>query len=295
MKKQKKPKVSIVVATYTRPSVDILECLKSIESLRYPNVEVILVDNNPKSPTQYVAVQNGKVVLVDKTGLKQLGVTASRNIGINRSSGDYVFFVDDDAVLDENCLDELVRVAESDESIGIVGPMTFRYSRRSEKWFYSHEDSSEDISDVFMVVGAALMIKRKVLQKIGLFDENFFFYHEEWDLCWRTQEAGYRTVCVNRAYCWHKVPDDEYAKLFSPMRTYYYHRNFFVFAARHTSTIRGGVDFLFRHLIYYAPGCVPGTFVFDSLKEQKLPAVKSYIRGMMDGSVLFAKLSSLKI
>jgi GT2 family glycosyltransferase len=142
-----------------------------------------------------------------------------------------------------------------------------------------------------MVVGAAFMVKRKVLSQIGLFDANYFLYHEEWDLSYRAQQAGYRTVCVNGASCWHKVSGDDYAKLYTPNRAYYFYRNFILFAARHKNTL-GPYDFLFRHLLYDGPGKVPSYFVLQSVKKKKLSTVKSYLQGIRDGLVIFGKVAN---
>ncbi len=288
------PKVSIIVTTYNRPYDDVLECLKSIQALTYQNIEVILVDNSSKTPSIFSALKKENISLIDLSGLANLGVPGGRNVGINKATGDYIFLVDDDAVLDENCLAELLAVAENNRSIGILGPLTFRYDNPLEIWFYSHQTSGGGFTDVIMVVGAAFMVRRTVFEEIGLFDGNYFLYHEEWDLCRRAQQAGYRTVCVNSASCLHKVSTDDNSKLLVPSRAYYYYRNLFMFAGRNEASINGVLKLLFKHLLYTGPGTIPTYFVLLSLRKKKLNALKAYIHGIMDGVVVFAKLSGAK-
>jgi GT2 family glycosyltransferase len=233
------------------------------------------------------------VQLIDVTGQENLGVSGGRNLGIRHSTGEYLFFIDDDVAVDSNSLTELTRIAESDPSIGIIGPLMYRYDLPSKVWFYNSyisQDSDEEIVDVPLVVGAALFIKREVIRKIGLFDEIYFLYHEEWDLCYRAQKAGYRTVCATKVRSWHKVPIDESSKLLEPKRAYYWHRNMFIFAGRHEKTMSGALRFLFRQLIYFGPKSIPGFYGIIALRNGKLDALKSYFQGILHGIVYFAIL-----
>lgn len=284
-----RPRVSIVVTTYNRARSDVLECLESVKSQSYRNFEAILVDNSSRSPSVFSSSNIGHVKLVDATGRENFGVPGGRNVGIKNASGEYLFFVDDDAVLDKDCLLELLKAADGDPSIGVVGPLTYRYDRPTERWFYEDLEDRGDIVDFYMIVGAALMVRRKVLEKIGLFDEIYFLYHEEFDLCYRAQRAGYRTVISKRASCWHKVPQDDSDKLFSPLRSYYWHRNFFIFAGRNEKTTIGAISFLLRNLISTGRS-FPFFFVTMALKAGKLDALKSYFLGVAHGVVWFFKL-----
>lgn len=285
------PKVSVIILTYNRPPTDVLEVINSVRSMPYPNFEVILVDNSANFPSKFGSMGLRSVQLV--TSQKNLGASGGRNLGIRHSTGEYLFFIDDDVTIDRNSLAELTRIAESDPSIGIIGPSMFLYDIPSKAWFYNSyvsQDSHEEIVDVPLVVGGALFIKRDVFRKIGLFDEIYFVYHEDWDLCYRAKKAGFRTVCATKVRSWHKVPIDESNKLLDPKRAYYWHRNMFVFAARHEKTMSGALRFLFRQLIYYGPKSIPGFYAIVALRNRKLGAFGSYFHGILDGMVCFAML-----
>lgn len=165
------PKVSIIILTYNRSPDDVLECLKSVSSTSYPNLEVILVDNSTKCPSVFASMGLEDVRLVDVTGQENLGASGGRNIGIKHSTGEYLFFVDDDVIVDGNGLFELVKIAESDPSIGIIGPSMYRYDNPSEKWFYENydQDPEKEVVAVPLVVGGALLAKREVIRRIGIF------------------------------------------------------------------------------------------------------------------------------
>ena len=287
------PKVSVIILTYNRSQNDVVECVNSVKALNYPDFEVILVDNSTSAPSRFSIFEN--VQLVDVTGKENLGASRGRNLGIKHSSGEYIFFVDDDVVLHKNCLSELIATAENDPSIGLIGPLMYLYDHPTEIWFYNTaflKAPQDGVVDVRMIVGGAMLVKKDALKVIGGFDSLYFFYAEDWDYSYRAQMAGYRTVCALHASSWHKVSGSEITKLFTPNRAYYLHRSFFVFAGRHKSTLNGVMRFLLKQLLYYGPGSVPSYFIVTSLKQKKYPALKAYFHGIMDGIVILVKLTS---
>ncbi len=286
------PKVSIIVTTFNRSKNDVLECLDSIRSLSYSNLELILVDNSTNTPSLYSSLDYPNMKLVDFTGEENLGVPGGRNVGIRNSSGDFLFFVDDDAVLDKNCVIELLKVARSDDSIGILGPLTYKYDNPSEVWFYQNVRNSQNVVDVPIVVGAALMIRRSALRKIGPFYSFYFLYHEELDLCYRVKEAGYRTVCVNKAICWHKVLANDSNKLLNSVRSFYWHRNLFVFAGKNISSTIGAAKFLFKNLVYYGNRNFPFLILLMMIQSGNMDALMSYFKGLGFGVALYLKFRS---
>ena len=81
--------------------------------------------------------------------------------------------------------------------------------------------------DVDFVTGCALLIKRDVLEQVGLLDDRFYLYYEEAEWCARVRRAGYRIIHVPEARMWHKIPLD--GRTSSPMVHYYMTRNRFLF------------------------------------------------------------------
>ena len=291
------PKVSVVVITYNRPFNDVVECLNAVRAMSYPNFEVILVDNSTDSPSSFSSISFEGFTLIDMTGKGNLGASGGRNIGTNFSKGEYLYFVDDDVIVDKGGLTELVRIMAKKPSIGIIGPLMYFYDDPSEIWFYKNyregefsQDFGDGTVDVPMVVSGALLIKKELLERIGFFDEIYFFYHEDWDLNYRVQEAGYRTVCAKRASSWHKVPREDYLKLFDSKRAYYWHRNHFIFAGRNKKTITGVLSFLFKQLVYCGGRSFPIFYVSIALRTKRLDALKAYFHGILDGVVCLGKL-----
>jgi GT2 family glycosyltransferase len=288
------PKISVIILTYNRPINDVVKCIRAVRSMLYPNFETILVDNSTGSPSKFRELVMEDVRLID-TGQVNLGASGGRNIGIKNSTGDFFFFVDDDVIVDKNSLVELLRVFRENPSIGIVGPMMYFYDDPRKMWFYDtyvEKTPKKDLAEVPLIPGGALFTSRKVLEEIGLFDESYFVYHEDWDLCYRAQKAGYKIMCAIRVNSWHKVESYELKILFVPKMAYYWHRNLFIFAGRNKRTTNGVVSFLLRNLIYYGGKSFPIFFVAIAIRRKKFDTVKAYCHGVLDGLVCLGKLMS---
>ena len=289
------PKVSVVVLNYNKPE-DTLDCIQSVMKSDYQNLELIVVDNFSSESLFKVLEEKVKLLNIKLIRTRiNLGYAGGNNVGIKNSTGKYILILNDDVIIDDKLISELVKIVESDNSIGVVGPIVYRHET-NEAWFYTPKikELNVDIVDVWLVVGCTLMIKRQVIEKIGLLDENFFMYHEEWDWCIRARKAGYRTVCAPKSEAWHKAPLE--LQMFFPNAAYFGQRNYFIIAGKHCRNYRNVISFLFRYLIYSAHDhtFIP-VFYGTALKKKKYGALKSYLRGTIDGIVIFLKIRNINI
>jgi hypothetical protein len=93
----------------------------------------------------------------------------------------------------------------------------------------------DQVRAVDWISGCALLIKRQVVEQIGMLDERFFYYWEETDWCLRASEQGWRILHVPSAKIWHKGVQRDYRP--SPNVTYYATRNHFLFMAKHRAPL----------------------------------------------------------
>ena len=162
-----------------------------------------------------------------------------------------------DATLTQNTLSELVASGERDPEATLLAPKVLDYTDRdrihsrgtSMDWFrlrprtgaYGTEDSrrgeGEHSEQIFP--GSALLLKRKLLEKVGFLDEGFFLIHEDADLCLRNLKAGFKNVCVPNAHVYHKLSKTLNAYPF--LSQYYSSRNFLYLAKAHAG-FRGRVQ-----------------------------------------------------
>lgn len=217
------PKVSIILLNWNGKE-DTLECLGSLYKIDYPNYEIILVDNG--STDGSVELFKEKYPEIEIIQNKEnLGFAEGNNIGIRHiiSRGtDYILLQNNDTVVDPRFLDELVRVLESDETIGVVGPTVYYYgspkkiqSAGAKIWWYigrsrhlrkNRFDDGDlgEIREVDYIPGCSLLAKSELFSKVGYLKESYFAYWEESDWCVRVHNAGYKIFYVPMSKIWHK-------------------------------------------------------------------------------------------
>lgn len=270
-----RPKVSIVILNWNQEN-DTSVCLDSLKALAYDNYEVILVDNGSKngSPDR-IKKRFPDTVLIKND--ENLGFAEGNNTGMRyalRKGADYIFLLNNDTAVDKDVLNELLRVAESDKSVGVVGAVnySFDYPDRavlvytSFNWFtgFTKKEKLDDISNGVItepqeahgVTGSSLLIKREVIEKIGLLDKRFFIYYEDTDWCMRARRAGYKVMYVPRAGIRHKVSVTFGQK--TALEYYLYTRNLPLFMVKNCPKI-----------------CLPSFFLFYILK------ISVYCAGLM--------------
>jgi len=224
------PKVGIVVLNWNGWP-DTVKCLESLDNVNYSNFCVIVVDNgstdssvekikawiknNPK-PERFLMICNNE----------NLGFAGGCNVGIRQAISlncQYVFLLNNDTIVDTNCLLAMVSQAEQYKDVGIIGPKIYYANDPLKIWYAGanlslfkpgaryHGRGDKDVGQfnkvkqVTFVSGAAMLIKREVFDRIGLLDERFFFGVEDYDFCRRALSNGYRLLYVPDAVVWHKV------------------------------------------------------------------------------------------
>ncbi|OGM26991.1 hypothetical protein A3D00_05745 [Candidatus Woesebacteria bacterium RIFCSPHIGHO2_02_FULL_38_9] len=191
----------------------LIETLNSLFKMNYPKnrTEVIIVDNGSTDGT--IEELPSKLKLIKNKNNK--GFAPALNQGIKASKGEYIFVTNDDVVFDRNCLSELVKLAQSDKKIGIVGgKMFFKNSRimalpgfRVNLWLGYHPfdlEGQNRTREMDVATGGCMLIRKSMLGKIGLFDEGFFFCGEDYDLCFRAKYAGFKIMYYPIAIVWHE-------------------------------------------------------------------------------------------
>lgn len=214
--------ISIVIVNWNTKDL-LAECLHSLESQNCADrMEIIVVDNASWDDSVQMVKRDFPYVKVIQNQ-ENLGFARGNNIGISQSSGRYVCLVNSDVRLLPDCLSRLVHQMEQDTTIGIIGPkvlwpdMTLQDSCRKFPglWnnfcellrlnrlfpkanFFSGEHMKHfdhmTTKNVDGLVGCFLMIRRTALDQAGVFDERFFIYSEETDLCKRFRQQNWKIV-----------------------------------------------------------------------------------------------------
>lgn len=231
---EKYPKVAIVYLSFhCEPYLDQL--ISSLQVLNYPKecLELIIVDNlHPKYGSSYNSIVK-KLASVSKENFphvtllpqtKNLGFSAGVNIGIRwaiEQNFEYIFLHNQDGYLSKNALVEVVKVMENDTSIGVAqlfmmlsshkelinnSGNSFHYFGFGYVTHYKKILSQEKfplIYEIGYASGGAVMLRSSVLQRYGLWDEDYFFYHEDLEYSLRLRSVGLKVVVVRNAIFYH--------------------------------------------------------------------------------------------
>ncbi len=252
------PKVFIIILNWNGKE-DTIECIESVKLLRYPNFEIVIVDNGSTDSSEDVIKNKYPYIKLIQTG-DNLGYAEGNNIGIRyamEKDADYVFLLNNDTIVEKDALDNLVDYAEKKSMIGIVGPKILLYHDQNVIWFaggiidffsgLSHKGGGkkddgtfDEIQETDYITGCALLIKSDVINKIGLMDRNYFLLFEEADWCLRARNSGFKLFYVPTARVYHKCSvsfgkiDKQYSTS-APLWIYYYVRNNFLFIKKNYS------------------------------------------------------------
>ena len=196
------------------------ECLSSLTKQTYKSFEIIFIDNG--STDESVAFVNRKFPGVKIVELKKNeGFCRANNIGLKHASGDFIALLNNDTRVEANWLEELVKAMVCDPKIAICASCMVNYFQPE---LIDTAGDGYDICgvgfkignrqavskyqekrDVFGGCAGAALYRRSMIDKINLFDEDFFAVGEDIDLSFRARLSGFRCVYVPTAIVYHKV------------------------------------------------------------------------------------------
>jgi GT2 family glycosyltransferase len=300
------PRVSVIILNWNGLK-DTIECLESLKKITYPNYDVIVVDNGSKgNDAQVLEEKFGDYIHLIRND-RNYGYTGGNNIGIRyvlkSSSPDYFLILNNDTVVAPDFLDRLIKVAESDASIGIVGSKVYYYDfpnriqgaggkvnmRTGQASLIGVKEVDAGQYDtqrqVDYILGCCLLIKKEAIQKVGLFDESYFCYWDETDYCFRAREAGYKVVYTPEAKMWHKAPlklkvwdKISMSSKASGLPYYFMARNNFKFMRKHATKgqYRSFLFYFFGYQFWFMTGVC-------SLYHRDVERLFGFYRGAKDG------------
>jgi len=209
MHKISKPKLVSLVITNYNGKKNTLEFLKSLKKTDYPNYEIIVVDNgSTDGSVEAIRKKFPRVKIVRNK--ENLGPAGGANSGIRKSKATYFVVLDNDMIAQKsNWLSNLVKTAESDKKIGIVAinRISFHNKKAEIQGVFRKSNLSKFILKILgsplSYVGARL-VKREVVEKIGLHDEKMFGDFEDTDFHYRAEKAGYKIVFCPDSILLHK-------------------------------------------------------------------------------------------
>jgi len=240
------PKVSIIFSNLNGGSQP-LECLASIQKLTYPRakIETIVIDNGSMDGSpEKIAKKFPDVKLIRLK--KAIGLPASLNLGIRRSTGQLIFIANDDIVLEKNSISRMASYLKNHQDIGVLGgkvfykdqPKKLTDSASSFNFYLGSIKKPNNQSGVLWLQSCAIMIPKTVFDKIGLFDEGFYpLYFDDFDFCLRAKKCNVKLAVLPQAIFWHGYGKTT-EKSSSSQRYYWWYRNKIRFMLKNASPIQ---------------------------------------------------------
>lgn len=197
-------------------------CLDSLKTQTLTGFEIIVVDNGSiDGSADWLEAERPEVRVIRLP--ENLGFSGGCNVGIQASSGELVALLNNDTEVDPRWLEALCEAMDRDPRIGAADSKVYFYDHRNVIWSagcdysiagsvnhrgylqvddrgsYAHETA------VFVAVACGIIYRRAALDRVGLFDEDFFSGYEDVDLSFRLHAAGYRVVNVPESIVYHRV------------------------------------------------------------------------------------------
>lgn len=283
------PLISIITLHFNQLQAT-LDFLDSSALLTYPFFEILVCD---------MASQDGAEAFI-KSGRyrntkyfrsnKNLGFAGGNNWGLKNAKGDFVFFVNNDTLLNENLLQTLLEPMLTNSLIAAVSPK-IRFFQPPQRIQYagftkmnmltgrgfSIGEGKEDrgqfnvSGSTWGVHGCAMMVRRSVIDKTGMFPERFFLYYEEWDWSARALKAGFLLWYSSESSILHKGSLS--LGNHSPLKNYYLTRNRILFMRRNATA---GQFFIF--VLFFTFVSIPKTVIQLSLLR-RFRELRFFFRG----------------
>lgn len=244
-------RVAVVVLCWNGVQ-DTLPCLRSLLRSDWPSLDVIVVDNGSTDGT-LGAVRAEQNVIVIENG-RNLGFAEGNNVGIARAmelGADAVFVLNNDTLVDSRAVRRLVEALDSDASAAACSPALRFTWAPSKLWFagapYDPNRIRSGRASVYergaplpdrafqidRVAGAAMLVRREVIEQVGTLADELFFLHEDVDWSLRMRQAGWHLLLVPQADVKHSVAASQGGEPVTPVTAYYGTRNDLELGRRH--------------------------------------------------------------
>ena len=258
------PRVAVVIVNWNK-GAETVRCIASVRASTYPWIDLVVVDN-ASSDKSVEVIEGAYPNLPLLRTAQNIGFTGGYNLGIRHAlarGADYVFLLNDDAVIAPDTIHVLVMAAQANPDAGFLGPRIDSLEERDvllsaggllrEGWKTVHRGLGERecgqfdrLEQVDYLSGCALLVSRRAIEAVGMLDDDFFAYYEDVEWCCRGRRAGFQVLFAPEAVVWH--PDTRRRDNTSVLLTYYLARNSLIFAKKQRLGYQARTNILMSHV-----------------------------------------------
>lgn len=246
------PRVAVIVLNWNGRD-DTLDCLRSLEAVEYPNLDVIVVDNGSEDGSVEAIRAAHPTVTIIATGAN-LGFAGGNNVGMRAAlerRADYLLLLNNDTIVAPDLVHQFVQAARAVGDPAIFSAKIYFFADPRRIWAvgmrWLAEESRlemvgcnvvdtgqeyEEIAETDSAIGCAMFFPINMLATVGFLDPLYFLLYEDSDWCFRGKSAGYHCLIAPKARVWHKV-SATMGGWNSPLSRYFNARNRLLWAERH--------------------------------------------------------------
>lgn len=286
------PLVSIITLNYKQATVTS-ELLTSCKNLTYPNYEILICDmQSAEDPRPILGPALSERIRLYMSDVNR-GFAGGNNWGMQFAKGEFILLLNNDTEVSPDLIEKLLIPFEQDIQTGVVcpqinyfdSPRTIQYAGFSKMNVFTGRTTAVGHGDddqgqynglhlTFGAHGAAMMIKKDVIEKTGRFAEKFFLYYEEWDWSTRILRAGYKIYVQGDTRVYHK--ESMSVGKMNPVKEYYLTRNRILYMRRNTKGLK-----LAAFTAFFTFFTCPKT-ILKYLSRGNTLFLKAFIRGIKD-------------
>jgi hypothetical protein len=282
--------VSIITINYNQ-SLVTNQLLKSLSKTTWPEIEILVVDNNSEL-SQFRLIDNSysnvRIIKSDKN----LGFAGGNNLGLKEAKGKYILLLNNDTEVEPDFIDMLIYRLEKEENVGVVSPKIKYFDApdiiqyagytpinkitlRMHAIGHKQKDDGQFNKPIEtnFAHGCAMMSKREIINKVGLIPEEYFLYYEEQDWSLMIKKAGYKIWYEPESVVYHK--ESVSVQKQSPLKTYFMNRNRILFMRRNIKGI-----FKLLSILYIFFISVPNNSIRFAIK-QNWNHLQAYWKGLV--------------
>jgi len=289
MSNQEFPLVSIITVNYNQTEITC-QLLESLRKITYTNIEIFVVDNaSLKDDPSPIKLRYPEVILILSD--KNLGFAGGNNLAIREAKGEYILLINNDTEVNDGFLEPLINKMTANPKIGVVSPKIryffhpdlIQYAgfepmspitiRQHAIGFNQKDNGQFDIDKLTdFGFGAAMIVSRDVINKVGLMADIFFLYYEEMDWMARIRRNGFEIWYIHNSVVYHK--DSITTGPESPLKTYYLNRGRLLYMRRNIFGINHLLGIIYQGLV-----AVPKN-IFTYILKRKPDLLKAYCKAI---------------
>lgn len=250
--------LSIIIVNWNTKG-PLLRCLESV--FRYIKgipFDVTLVDNGSWDGSLPAVIEKYPTVKIIAND-SNLGFARANNQAITSTSGKYCLLLNSDTEITEQTCEKMLEFMEHNPSVGIIGAKLLNMDGTMQNSFDNIPTLTTELLNKSMlrsffpqkypskrtliiapfevesIIGACMLIRRKALEEVGLFDEDFFVFLEETDLCYRMKKAGWKVIYLPQAQVYHLQGS---SKAIDPGKAWIeYYRSLYIFFKKNRGSL----------------------------------------------------------